>query len=205
MARWDLVSPTSKARPESRWMSSRTAPPAWIFTIPKADCAPHWLSARLGRRASDYTMSAANCAPVLMCPRPIRRAWPFTTKTASPPGEFRSHPRHPFEEVRFMRRLVQSTLILVLLCCAASGFGEPGYGYYGHPGYGYAPYSYGWPVYTRGYSPVFIDHHPWEDHHYGGGHHQTFGGGHPGGLGGGGHMGGFGGGHGGGGHGGGHR
>src|SRR6266852_4054953 len=75
MARWDLVSPTSKARPESRWMSSRTAPPAWIFTIPKADCAPHWLSARLGRRASA-----------------------FTTKTASPPGEFRSHPRHPFEE-----------------------------------------------------------------------------------------------------------
>ncbi len=71
-----------------------------------------------------------------------------------------------------MRRLLQATLILVLLCCVASGCGEPGYGYYGHPGYGYAPYSYGWPVYTRGYSPVFIDHHPWEDHHYGGGHHQ---------------------------------
>ena len=99
-----------------------------------------------------------------------------------------------------MRRLLQGTLILVLLCCAASGCGEPGYGYYGNRGYGYAPYSYGWPIYTRGYSPDFRDHHDWEDHHYGGGHHQTFGGGHPRGLGGGGHMGGFGGGHGGGGH-----
>src|SRR5713101_1727699 len=42
-----------------------------------------------------------------------------------------------------MRRLLQGTLILVLLCCAASGCGEPGYGYYGNRGYGYAPYSYG--------------------------------------------------------------
>ena len=97
-----------------------------------------------------------------------------------------------------MRRLLQATLILVVLCCMASGCGEPGYSYYGNPGYGYAPYSYGFPFYGRGYAPVFRDHHDWEDHHYGGGHHQTFGGGHLGGFGGGGHVGGFGGGHGGG-------
>lgn len=105
-----------------------------------------------------------------------------------------------------MRPLLQATLILLLLCSLASGCGEPGYGYYGHPGYGYAPYSYGWPIYARGYSPLFRDHHDWEDHHFGPGHHETFGGGHPGGFGGGhighfgggGHMGGFGGGHGGG-------
>jgi hypothetical protein len=73
-----------------------------------------------------------------------------------------------------MRRLLQATLILVVLCCMASGCGEPGYSYYGNPGYGYAPYSYGFPFYGRGYAPVFRDHHDWEDHHYGGGHHQTF-------------------------------
>ena len=103
-----------------------------------------------------------------------------------------------------MRRLLQATLILGLLCSVASGCGEPGYSYYGNPGYGYAPYSYGFPFYARGYRPDFRDHHDWEDHHYGEGHHETFGGGHPGGFGGG-HVGGFGGGHGGGGHGGGHR
>jgi hypothetical protein len=96
-----------------------------------------------------------------------------------------------------MRRLLQKTLILVLLLCwAASGCGEPRYGYHDYPRYGFAPYSYGWPIYARGYSPVFIDHHPWEDHHFGPGHHETFGGGQ---------IGGFGGGHGDGGHGGGHR
>jgi hypothetical protein len=104
-----------------------------------------------------------------------------------------------------MRRLLQTTLILVLLFCGISGCGAPRYDYYDNPGYGFAPYSYGWPIYARGYSPVFIDHHSWEDHQFGAGHHETFGGGHPGGFGGGGHMGGFGGGHGGGGHGGGHR
>jgi hypothetical protein len=38
-----------------------------------------------------------------------------------------------------MRRLLQATLILLLLCCAASGCGEPGYGYYGDRGYRFAP------------------------------------------------------------------
>ena len=106
-----------------------------------------------------------------------------------------------------MRHLLKLALILGLLCFAASGCGEPSYGYYGDRGYGYAPYSYGWPIYTRGYAPDFAVHHSWEDHHLGEGHHQSFGGGgHFGALGGGGHMGGFGGGHGGGGHGGGgHR
>jgi hypothetical protein len=102
-----------------------------------------------------------------------------------------------FRRSRFMRRLLQGTLILVLLGCGVSGCGEPRYGYYGNPGYGYAPYSYGWPTYARGYAPGFAVHHSWEDHHLGDGHHETFGGGHFGGMGGG--MHGFGGGHGGGG------
>jgi hypothetical protein len=105
-----------------------------------------------------------------------------------------------------MRRLLQETLIAGLLCLGLSGCG-PTYGSYGDRGYGYAPYSYGWPIYARGYAPGFGVHHSWEDHHLGGGHHQSFGGGHGGGFGGG-HMGGFGGGHMGGfggGHGGGHR
>ena len=93
-----------------------------------------------------------------------------------------------------MRPLLQRTLILVLLFCGISGCGEPRYGYYGDPGYGYAPYSYGWPIYARGYRPGFAVHHSWEDHHLGGGHHGTFGGAYPVGVGG--HMGGFGGGHG---------
>jgi hypothetical protein len=87
-----------------------------------------------------------------------------------------------------MRRLLQQTLILGLLCFGVSGCGGPRYGYYDSPGYGYAPYSYGW----RGYRPAFADHHSWEDHHLHG---------HPGAFGG--HMGGFRGGHGFGGHGGG--
>jgi hypothetical protein len=103
-----------------------------------------------------------------------------------------------------VRRLLRQTLILGLLCFGVSGCG-PTYGYYGDRGYGYAPYSYGWPIYARGYAPGFAVHHSWEDHHIGYGHHGTFGGGHTafgahgGGLGGG-HGGGFGGGHGGGGH-----
>lgn len=98
-----------------------------------------------------------------------------------------------------MPRLLYQMLILAVLCSGLSGCG-PTYGYYGDPGYGFAPYSYGWPTYTRGYRPDFNVHHSWEDHHLGEGHHQSFGGG--------GHFGGFGGGHGfgGGGHGGGrHR
>ena len=43
-----------------------------------------------------------------------------------------------------MRRWLQVTLILGLLCFGVSGCGEPGYESYGYPGYGYAPYSYGW-------------------------------------------------------------
>src|ERR1700686_2925868 len=84
-----------------------------------------------------------------------------------------------------MRRLLQGMLILGLLCCALSGCG---------PTYGYAPYSYGLPIYAHGYAPGFGIHHGWEDHHMGGGHHESFGGGHMGGFGGGGHGGGFGGG-----------
>jgi hypothetical protein len=38
-----------------------------------------------------------------------------------------------------MRRLLQETLILGLLCCGLSGCGVPRYGYYDYPGYGYAP------------------------------------------------------------------
>jgi hypothetical protein len=82
-----------------------------------------------------------------------------------------------------VRCLLQQTLILSLLCLGLSGC-APGYGYYGHPGYGYAPYSYGWPVYARGYAPDFTVHHSWEDHHMGHVHHTTFGGSHMGGFGG---------------------
>jgi hypothetical protein len=100
-----------------------------------------------------------------------------------------------------MRRLLQYTLILGLLCCGVSGCGGPGYGYYDYPAYGYAPYSYGWPFYARGYAPDFAYHHSWEEHHIHG-HPGSFGGGHVGGFRGS-HGGGFGGGHmGGGGHGG---
>jgi hypothetical protein len=98
-----------------------------------------------------------------------------------------------------MRRLLQEMLILGLLCVGLRACG-PTYGSYGDRGYAYAPYSYGWPIYARGYEPGLGVHHSWEDHHVDGGHHETFGGGHMGGFGGGGHVGGFGGGHGGGGH-----
>src|ERR1700682_336053 len=167
----------SKARPGSRWMSRRTARPAWVFTIPKANYAPLSLSARLGRPGWDYTMPTANCAPVLMCPRPIRLAWPFTNKAANPPGELRSHPRASIRGEIAMRRLLQQMLILGLLCFWVSGCSGPRYGYYDSPGYGYAPYSYGWPYYSRGYRPGFADHHSWEEHHFQG-HPGAFGGGH---------------------------
>jgi hypothetical protein len=105
------------------------------------------------------------------------------------------------------RRLIRGRAfgLLILLGVVAYGVSGcgPDYGYYGYPGYGYAPYSYSWV--GRGYDPVFVVHHPWEDHH-GDGHHTEFyhaGGaiGHAGGNGF--HGGGGGGGHGGGG--GGHR
>jgi hypothetical protein len=68
-------------------------------------------------------------------------------------------------------RSIQLLLILSLLCGLAGCFG-PAYGpTYGYPDNGYAPYSYGWPVYARGYAPVFVVHHPWEEHHEGG--HRT--------------------------------
>ncbi len=52
----------------------------------------------------------------------------------------------------------------------------PPYGHgYGpdYPAYGYAPYSVGWANYG-GYEPGFVVHHPWEEHHGFGGHHETF-------------------------------
>ncbi|HVA84381.1 MAG TPA: hypothetical protein VNF28_05735 [Candidatus Binataceae bacterium] len=109
-----------------------------------------------------------------------------------------------------MLRLIQIILILSSLCGLGGCLG-PGYGpTYGYPDYGYSPYSYGWPVYARGYEPMFNVHHPWEEHH-GFGHNESFfhspeGGGHSFGHGGGEGRGYGGGGHGGGGHGGGgHR
>jgi hypothetical protein len=80
-----------------------------------------------------------------------------------------------------MRQVLQEMLILGLLCCGLSGCG-PSYGYYGDHGYGFAPYSYGLPIYARGYRPNFAVHHAWENHHFGGGHHQSFCGGHVGGF-----------------------
>ncbi len=59
------------------------------------------------------------------------------------------------------------------MCGLAGCFVPPGYGH-GYPVAGYAPYSYGWPVYGRGYAPVFAVHHPWEAHFQGVEHHTSF-------------------------------
>jgi hypothetical protein len=70
-------------------------------------------------------------------------------------------------------RSIQTVLVLCMLCGLGGCFG-PDYGpSYGYPTAGYAPYSYGVPVYARGYAPVFIVHHPWEQHHEEG-HHESF-------------------------------
>ncbi len=72
-----------------------------------------------------------------------------------------------------MLRLIQIILILSSLC-GLGGCVGPDYGpTYGYPGYGYSPYSYGWPIYARGYSPNFAVHHSWEEHH-GPGHSESF-------------------------------
>ena len=64
-----------------------------------------------------------------------------------------------------MRYSVQTFLILSLVCELLGCFG-PDYGpSYGYPIAGYSPYSYGWPVYAHGYTPTFVVHHPWEEHH----------------------------------------
>ena len=72
-----------------------------------------------------------------------------------------------------MRSSIQTILVLSLLCGLGGCFG-PDYGpTYGYPTTGYSPYSYGLPVYARGYAPAFTVHHPWEEHH-GAGHHESF-------------------------------
>lgn len=72
-----------------------------------------------------------------------------------------------------MRRSIQTILVLSLLCGLAGCFGPDYFPASGYPAAGYSPYSYGSPVYARGYAPVFTVHHPWEEHH-GGGHHENF-------------------------------
>ncbi len=70
-------------------------------------------------------------------------------------------------------RSIAALILLGAIAFAASGCYDGGGGYYGegYPGYGYAPYRYdGW----GGYNPVFVTHHPWEDHYGGGGHHTEF-------------------------------
>jgi hypothetical protein len=69
------------------------------------------------------------------------------------------------------RRSIQALILLGLFACGVSGCF--GYGYPDYPVYGYAPYSWGWTHYGR-YEPVFVVHHPWEEHHGFGGHHETF-------------------------------
>jgi hypothetical protein len=72
-----------------------------------------------------------------------------------------------------VRRSIQAIFVLSMLCGLAGCFG-PDYGpTYGYPTTGYSPYSYGLPVYARGYAPVFTVHHPWEEHHEQG-HHESF-------------------------------
>lgn len=68
-------------------------------------------------------------------------------------------------------RSIAALILFAALALAASGC-APDYGYYGYPSCGYAPYSYGWGGW--GYDPVFVTHHPWEDHWSGGGHHTEF-------------------------------
>ena len=48
-----------------------------------------------------------------------------------------------------------------LLGCFGPDYGPS----YGRLIAGYSPYSYGWPVYAYGYTPTFVVHHPWEEHH----------------------------------------
>lgn len=72
-----------------------------------------------------------------------------------------------------MRRSIQAILVLSLLCGLSGCFGPDYSPSYGYPGYGYSPYSYGFPVYTSGYAPTFIVHHPWEEHHIHG-HSESF-------------------------------
>ncbi len=71
------------------------------------------------------------------------------------------------------RRLIQVLILLGLAACGISGcfgpYGGGGYGYEGYPAYGYAPYSWG-----GVYAPEFVVHHPWEEHHDFGGHHQNY-------------------------------
>jgi hypothetical protein len=58
------------------------------------------------------------------------------------------------------------TVVALSVLAGLSGCLGPDYGpTYGYPAFGYAPYSYGYPIYTRGYQPDFTVHHPWEEHH----------------------------------------
>jgi hypothetical protein len=72
---------------------------------------------------------------------------------------------------------VRCSIQTILLLCIVGGLGGcygPDYGpTYGYPTNGFSPYSYGVPVYARGYAPTFDVHHPWEEHH-GEGHHESF-------------------------------
>jgi hypothetical protein len=65
----------------------------------------------------------------------------------------------PLRRYLNLSRSIAALILLGALEFAASGCG-PDYGYYDYPAYGYAPYSYSW----GGYDPVFVVHHPWEDH-----------------------------------------
>jgi hypothetical protein len=89
--------------------------------------------------------------------------------TASPLGEL--------PKVRSKRRLgiqagtIGALILLGMIICALSGCG-PTYSYPDYPASGYAPYSWGWGN-RWGYDPVFVVHHPWEEHHDLG-HHTEF-------------------------------
>jgi hypothetical protein len=72
-----------------------------------------------------------------------------------------------------MRRSIQTILVLILLCGLGGCFGPDYFPTYGYPTPGFSPYSYNLPVYASGYAPVFVVHHPWEEHH-GPGHHESF-------------------------------
>ena len=155
-----------RVRPESRWILLRMD----LRGSTSAMGAVGWARpSRWDRKEPlvwDSTIQAASCAPVLMF------------QLHEPPGLSFYHPRwqagvgcslitppatYPW---RFDRAILSpdpsdTEPAVGLLGCFGPDYGPS----YGRLIAGYSPYSYGWPVYAYGYTPTFVVHHPWEEHH----------------------------------------